>query len=1303
MQPALKVLIVTVQLAGISASSGQDVASGPPAPSLKDIPAYHIECLGNYPEDPLYTTASPDGNHVAVVANSGSRQAVWLDGVRQTLYDEIVLRLVTDSNPQGVAALQFSSDSTRLIYIARRGSRYFVVVDGKEERPYLKISALSIAPAGNGYAYIADTRSSGEGARVVVWNGAPGDLYAFIPDQLLRFSPDGKRFGYMAQDIRGGALLKNVLVIDGKIQPYPLDISHALGKDYIQLFQFSADSAHLAAVASVRDREQLIVDGVAGPTYDSVQWNSITRDGKRSAYIGWRKPDPSEFEKVTGLRWSEATDVEKEIFKQTPLQRAVVDNREQGGFFVTALYLHPISGRFAYINKPNGRTSALEGVEVWVDGKRGPEYRSCLGVFFSPDGKRIAYLASTDNRRYAVVDDRELGPFESLDEKSFQFSPDGSHYGFIAKPLNQPVAMIIDGGYVPGLYQVSSLTFSPNGKRYAYIADAEFGRKPLLVVDGRKQELPAAAQEGSLIFSPDSTRVACLVAAHGSDATRAMVDDAIISPLRYQYAVRSLGFSPDGQHYVFTATVDDPDDPRRRLNGSSNWFKQVRVVDGRPGPMVQLDLGARDQRGLLSPTVWAANGDLRYFARDDEGRLLSLELASANLSSLPSIKDLEAGVEQELERAAKARAQEETRAKAAQAQAEAEQRARNPFQLLRNADTTSPDPAFVVLGTDGELYGARVAGRFATGTLFRMHPDGSNFEVLHSFEGPEERLAVTSLIVAKDGTLYGSAAPKFQLNPKPIEQAGSELFTATLFKFVPATREYSVLYAARNRRDGWRDVLMQPLVSVATEDGTLYGKCDPRMVFRFSTKDRVLDVIVDATWTISQIRKDDAQTVMLYGRDQNGQTTRNPKEFQILGDKLLLAGNRLYSAVEKGGKGDVGMIVSIGLNGEDYRTIYDFSMQQSPEGHNPCSTLILGQDHALYGICTEGGNQGQGAIFSIDLNGNKCRPVLTFSHEIYAGHLLVSDDQGWLYFWIEQQSSDLQLFRVRYDGSRAAAIYLHKTDYSGASPLSLAFGRDDKLFGTLGANVFSFRVTGEEAPGDLKPKSQASQEGQAPMQAAQGTIALDNRPVTNPDQVQVPERTLNQESGEGEPPATQRRIEAEGQRSTTVTKTGLSRDEESPNGFNPKFSNQNGAPGVESGLDQSNPSAPTQPDLSVSVREFVQSFWKHHVSNDPNDWASDFASRANYCYSSGGQWAGQHFIGHDRAKLVQRYPVRHYEFSGLTVDMQPGRNCANVGYAFNYSYAGVKSASGTCRVSLTVQQISGRWLITAYDETVGRR
>jgi hypothetical protein len=137
--------------------------------------------------------------------------------------------------------------------------------------------------------------------------------------------------------------------------------------------------------------------------------------------------------------------------------------------------------------------------------------------------------------------------------------------------------------------------------------------------------------------------------------------------------------------------------------------------------------------------------------------------------------------------------------------------------------------------------------------------------------------------------------------------------------------------------------------------------------------------------------------------------------------------------------------------------------------------------------------------------------------------------------------------------------------------------------------------------------------------------------------------------------------------------------------------------------DPSEPVSSTRPNGQTSVKAFVQGFWNHHESNDPNTWASDFASRAKYCYASGDQYASQRFIGQDRAELINRYPTRQYRFYGLAIEMQPGDYVADAHYAFQYSYTGQKRAAGLCHVSMTAQQISGRWCIVAYDEKVERR
>ena len=79
------------------------------------------------------------------------------------------------------------------------------------------------------------------------------------------------------------------------------------------------------------------------------------------------------------------------------------------------------------------------------------------------------------------------------------------------------------------------------------------------------------------------------------------------------------------------------------------------------------------------------------------------------------------------------------------------------------------------------------------------------------------------------------------------------------------------------------------------------------------------------------------------------------------------------------------------------------------------------------------------------------------------------------------------------------------------------------------------------------------------------------------------------------------------------------------------------------------------------------------------------------------------FIRADRAKLVARYPVRHYKYYDLRIEMESDDASARVSYIYTYSYSGGRSAAGSCRVVLTVECNSGIWLITDYDEKVDRQ
>lgn len=65
----------------------------------------------------------------------------------------------------------------------------------------------------------------------------------------------------------------------------------------------------------------------------------------------------------------------------------------------------------------------------------------------------------------------------------------------------------------------------------------------------------------------------------------------------------------------------------------------------------------------------------------------------------------------------------------------------------------------VLQGTDGALYGAAPGGgAFNAGTVYRLDPDGSDFEVLFHFDGSATGRHPNGLSVGSDGALYGTTA-----------------------------------------------------------------------------------------------------------------------------------------------------------------------------------------------------------------------------------------------------------------------------------------------------------------------------------------------------------------------------------------------------------------------------------------------------------------------------------------------------------------------------------------------------------------
>jgi len=108
------------------------------------------------------------------------------------------------------------------------------------------------------------------------------------------------------------------------------------------------------------------------------------------------------------------------------------------------------------------------------------------------------------------------------------------------------------------------------------------------------------------------------------------------------------------------------------------------------------------------------------------------------------------------------------------------------------------------------------------------------------------------------------------------------------------------------------------------------------------------------------------------------------------------------------------------------------------------------------------------------------------------------------------------------------------------------------------------------------------------------------------------------------------------------------------------------------------------------------------MSNDPVEWAGDFALTSEYCYAESGR-ASRSFVEEDRRKLVVKYPYRSYQMKGDPTFETNSDGTISLDLAYSYKYSGSKTASGSCDVSMRLQRGSSGWSIIKYEESVRRK
>jgi Tol biopolymer transport system component len=536
---------------------------------------------------------SPDGKHFAYVATQGDQTFAVVDGKEGPHFKNI---LNMDSTAVDSDLILFSPRCERHAYIASTADeKKVVVVDGKASPVYDTVSPRPMFYAdGEHFVYVA---TSAQGKAFVVTDGQSGPQFDSVTawdkgktDNKVGFSPNGKRMYYLGIDGTSPSQRVSV-VLDGKV------VKEA--QQDVQVSCFSPDNLRFIfsverdtkRVVFVGEAEQPPVDAILSGDALSGDAIRFSPDGKRFAYVAavGRNADRKFVVFVDGKPSEPYKGVDQwPIFSADGTSVAYVavveDNRSGSG----------------------------EAFVVVQDGKKGPSLVGVLPLTFAPVGNRLAYIAQTNGATGFLVDNGHVGeempvwhPEEVL--KVPFFSPDGKRLAYV-KPVEQgnipPLTMVVDGKECPANAHIRSGPFwSDDSRRFAYFAS------DLLFVDGKEYK-QGSYEVVKAYFAPKSGKLLVLMSEKLPDGRvksfvvffegqRGPVLDELVPPDANLFAPV---FSADGNHVTYAG---------KRTDG------YVVVRDDKEGPVVNDLLGPLVDNVITRRLHFAADGSVEYLAVKD--------------------------------------------------------------------------------------------------------------------------------------------------------------------------------------------------------------------------------------------------------------------------------------------------------------------------------------------------------------------------------------------------------------------------------------------------------------------------------------------------------------------------------------------------------------------------------------------------------------------------------------------------------------------------------------------------------------
>jgi Tol biopolymer transport system component len=257
---------------------------------------------------------------------------------------------------------------------------------------------------------------------------------------------------------------------------------------------FTQDGSTAAWLMESRGKQRLVYKGVAGPAYDSIlapprflpgsttpvylaklgdDYFVVVGDRRLGPYNSVGEPleisdgaaQPYGF--VAGASGRDVIVINGQTLAEVP--------------GAVSLRLGPTPGQFAYVTKKGDGYSVSWAQLIGSPKELGP-YTDVQSVRFSPDGKRLAFVATRGNRSFAVVDGQENRAYPDVVIGPI-FSTDSSRVAYAAWKTDEKLVVVVDGRESNEYDDIGrdSIVFSPQGTHLAFTARS--GSRWFVVVD----------------------------------------------------------------------------------------------------------------------------------------------------------------------------------------------------------------------------------------------------------------------------------------------------------------------------------------------------------------------------------------------------------------------------------------------------------------------------------------------------------------------------------------------------------------------------------------------------------------------------------------------------------------------------------------------------------------------------------------------------------------------------------------------------------------------------------------------------